>query len=95
MGEELIYSIYLRRCDKLSEEASSVSNVVVLVILGQRQDVVAEKTSLFRSGEDQLCSQVDRLQLYYVTLRGKGGGEYNIGKEIEQEQLEEEKWHKH
>ena len=56
------------------EETGSVSYVVVLVVFGERQDVVAEKSRLLWVGEHQLCCQIDRLQLDYVTLLGERGG---------------------
>ena len=56
------------------EETGSVSYVVVLVVFGERQDVVAEKSRLLWVGEHQLCCQIDRLQLDYVTLLGGGRG---------------------
>ena len=74
MGEELIYSIYLRRCDKLSEKASPVSNVVVLVILGQRQDVVTEKTSLFWSERTNFAARLTVCSFTMSLFGGRGGG---------------------
>ena len=65
-------STNLSRGDKLPQEARSISDVVVLVVLGEREDVLAKESRLLRVAEDQLGGQVHCLQLDYVTLPGWG-----------------------
>ena len=60
----------------MPQEARSISDVVILIVLGEREDVLAKESRLLRVAEDQLGGQVHCLQFDYVTLPrwGEGGG---------------------
>ena len=59
---------FLGRHDEVSQEASAITNVVVLVVLGQVEDVLTQQRRLLRIHNEQLGSQVDDLQLHYFIL---------------------------
>lgn len=56
--------------DELAQEARPVADVVVLVILGEVEDVLAEKLRLLRVGDAKLRREVQYLELDNVLLGG-------------------------